>query len=102
MYYLNLTLNMDNTLKADALIWVKTHLIPNVKERFGFSAARLIWVKTDHLAQGITYAIQFETDTYTTIEHYHKKADLINQWIRQKYSDKILPFATELHVIEHY
>ncbi len=28
MYYLNLTLNMDNTLKADALIWVKTHLIP--------------------------------------------------------------------------
>lgn len=93
---------MDHSVKSDTLDWIKLQLIPKVNEITGFSSTRLIWVKTDGMVEGITYAIQFETETYAVVEDFHKKSDLINQWISQKFGDKVLPFATELHVIDNF
>jgi hypothetical protein len=101
MYIYNVTINIDGSVEQDWLRWMQEKHIPEVLETGKFSEAKMCQVMVEE-DQGITYSVQYTTDSKQTLDAYFKEdAPRLRQEMIQLFPDKFVAFRTELKVVNH-
>ena len=102
MIIYNVTVNIDESIHQDWLVWIKEH-IPQVLATGKFSEAKLTKVLIEEEMGGVTYSIQYRAKSREDLENYYKQdADRLRQDGLAKFADKMLAFRTELEIIDEY
>jgi hypothetical protein len=100
MYIYNVTTNIDETVQQEWLKWMKEKHIPEMLETGMFSNARMSQVLIEEEMGGITYSVQYTTESLETLHEYHKKyAEKFHQKSVTLFKDKFVTFKTEMKVI---
>ena len=102
MIIYNVTVNIDNSIHDEWLIWIKEH-IPQVLSTGKFANATLTKVLINEEMGGITYSIQYRAYSREALEKYYKEdAERLKREGLAKFADKMLSFRTELEIIDEY
>ena len=100
MYIYNVTINIDESVHHQWLKWMKEKHIPDVLATGKFSNAKMCKVLVEEEMGGITYSIQYTTDTKETLNRYYKEdANRLRQDAIDLFKDKFVAFRTELLVM---
>ena len=102
MYIYNVTINIDESVEKDWLRWMQEKHIPEMLDTGKFTEAKMCQVMVEEEMGGITYSVQYTTDSKETLERYYNEdADRLRNEVRQLFSDKFVAFRTELDVVHH-
>ena len=100
MYIYNVTTNVDETIQEKWLNWMKSQHIPNMLSTEKFSKAKMSKVLIEEEMGGVTYAVQYTTDSLETLEEFYTEfAEKLLNEATKLFGTKILMFTTELQVI---
>ncbi|WP_194766173.1 DUF4286 family protein [Tamlana sp. I1] len=102
MYIYNVTVNIDESVHDEWLIWIKEQ-IPKVLGTGKFEKATLTRVLVEEEMGGTTYSIQYKSYSREALDAYFREdAERIQQEGLKKFADKMLSFRTELQIIDEY
>jgi hypothetical protein len=102
MIIYNVTVNIDESVHDEWLIWIKTH-IPQVLGTGKFEKATLSQVLVEEDMGGITYSIQYRSYSREALNAYYREdAERLRNDGIKKFADKMLAFRTELKIIDEY
>lgn len=102
MIIYNVTINIDESIHKEWLIWIKEH-IPLVLKTGKFDKATLTKVLVEEELGGHTYSIQYRTNSRAALDAYYKEdADRLRTDGLKKFANKMLAFRTELEIIDEY
>lgn len=102
MYIYNVTINIDDKLHNEWLIWMETH-IADVLNTGKFISAKLTEVLVDEEMGGKTYSVQYTANTREDLDNYYKEdADKLRVESLKKFGDKMLAFRTELKMVKEF
>lgn len=100
MYIYNVTTNIDKTVQAKWLQWMKEEHIPEMLATGKFSNAKMSQVLIYEEMGGVTYSVQYTTDSLETLHAYYKEdASKLRTKSLVLFKDKFVTFRTELKVI---
>ncbi|NAS31969.1 DUF4286 family protein [Flavobacteriaceae bacterium R38] len=103
MYIYNVTTNVDESVHEKWLKWMNETHIPEMLALGKFSDARMLRVQVEEEMGGITYAVQYTTDSKNTLEKYYQEdASRLRADAVKHFSDKIVSFRTELEVVSNH
>ena len=99
MYIYNVTIHIEESIHRSWLHWMKTEHIPAMLATGKFSKALLTRVLIEEEMGGITYSVQYTTDSRETLQKYYAEnaADLREQ--SKPFEGKFVAFRTELEII---
>jgi len=101
MYIYNITVNIEKAVEKDWLSWMQEEHIPEMLNTGKFFEAKMCQVMVEE-TQGVTYSIQYTTDSKETLEKYYKEnAEQLRQEGLIRFKEKFVAFRTELKVINH-
>ena len=101
MYIYNVTTNIDKSIQTDWLKWMKEKHIPDMLATGKFSNAKMSQVMIEEEMGGITYSVQYTTDSVETLqEYYNQYATILREKSSKLFKDKFVAFRTELKVID--
>ena len=99
MHIYNVTINIEEEIHASWLHWMKTEHIPAMLATGKFRKAVLCKVLMNEETGGITYAVQYTTDSLETLQKYYAEdAEALRSQSRL-FEGKFVAFRTELEVI---
>lgn len=102
MIIYNVTSSIDESIHEEWLSWIKEH-IPQVLATGKFEKATLSKVLIEEDMGGVTYAVQYKTNSRETLEAYYKEdAPKLRTDALKRFGDKVLSFRTELQIIDEY
>ena len=102
MYIYNVTVNIDETVEQDWLQWMQQEHIPEMLDTGKFMEAKMCQVMVEEEMGGITYSVQYTTDSKETLDRYYTEdAEFLRQKAIRLFSDKFVAFRTELKVVNH-
>jgi Domain of unknown function (DUF4286) len=102
MIIYNVTINVDESIHDEWLIWIKAH-IPQVLATGKFTEAKLTKVLVDEELGGTTYSVQYRAKSREDLDNYYKfDADKLRNDGLAKFADKMLAFRTELEIVDEY
>ena len=102
MLIYNVTVNVDDSIHDEWLLWIKEH-IPQVLSTGKFEKATLTKVLVDEEMGGQTYSIQYRTYSREALEAYYREdAEKLRQDGLSKFGDKSLAFRTDLQIVDEY
>lgn len=102
MYIYNVTINIDESIHAEWLVWIEQH-IPEVLATGRFVSAKMTQVLVQEEMGGVTYSIQYTAKTREDLDDYYKyDAQKLRTEGMKKFADKMLAFRTELKVINEF
>lgn len=100
MYIYNVTTNIDETVHAEWLKWMKDKHIPDMLATGKFISAKMSLVMIDEEMGGATYSVQYITLSLETLQEYYKEdAPTLRDESMKLFKDKFVAFRTELKVI---
>ena len=100
MYIYNVTTNVASEIHDKWIHWMKQKHIPDMLNTGKFSKAKMSQVLVEEEMGGVTYAVQYTTDSLETLEEYYAlDAPKLRDEAMQLFKDKIVAFRTELKVI---
>lgn len=104
MIIYNVTVNVDQSIHEQWLVWMRQKHIDEVLETGLFKSARMVKVLVEEEMGGTTYSVQYFTDSREKLEEYYEKhAPRLRQDGLSLFGNKMLAFRTELEVMsEHY
>ena len=103
MIIYNVTINVDESIHSDWLKWMQNKHINDVLATGLFTNAKMVRVLVEEEMGGVTYAVQYFTDSRDKLEDYYKNhAPRLRQEGLQLFADKMLAFRTELEVMEEF
>jgi len=101
MYIYNVTINVEESIQKDWLRWMQEKHIPEMLATGKFSEAKLSQVMVEE-AQGVTYSVQYTTDSKETLEKYYREnAEQLRREGSSLFRERFVAFRTELKVINH-
>jgi len=102
MYIYNVTINIDETIQAEWLVWIESH-VEKILATGCFLSAKMTQVLVEEEMGGVTYSIQFTTSSREELDEYYKTyADDIRKESHQKFGNKMLAFRTELKLVKEF
>ena len=102
MIIYNVTINVDQSIHDEWLIWINEH-IPKVLATGKFSEAKLTKVLVNEELGGTTYSVQYRAKSREDLDNYYKlDADKLRNEGLAKFADKMLAFRTELEIVDEY
>ena len=102
MYIYNVTINIDDSVHDEWLIWMESH-IPEVLNTGKFISAKFTEVLVEEEIGGKTYSVQYTANSKEDVEAYYKEdADELRIEALKKFGDKMLAFRTELKLIKEF
>jgi len=102
MYIYNVTINIENTAHDKWLSWMKEEHIPAMLDTGKFSKALMTKVQIDEEMGGVTYSVQYTTDSKETLQKYYEEDAPSLRAQSKPFEGKFVAFRTELEVIcEH-
>ena len=100
MYIYNVTTNVDQTIHDEWLNWMKSKHIPAMLATGKFTNAKMSQVLIEEEMGGITYSVQYTTDSKETLEQYYNEdATKLREEAMRLFKDRIVAFRTELKII---
>ncbi|WP_306349621.1 DUF4286 family protein [Flavobacterium sp. '19STA2R22 D10 B1'] len=103
MIIYNVTVNIHESVHDQWMSWMQEKHIPEILATGKFSSARMVKVLIDEEMGGVTYSIQFTTDSKETLEKYYSEdAPRFRQEGLVLFADKMLAFRTELEIISEH
>lgn len=100
MYIYNVTINIDESVHDEWLKWMREKHIPDMLSTGKFSKAKMSQLMLEEEMGGITYSIQYTTDSIETLqEYYNDYAAILQEEGLRLFKDKFVAFRTELKVI---
>ena len=101
MYIYNVTINIEKSVQEEWLRWMQEKHIPEMLATGKFFEAKMCQVMVEE-AQGVTYSIQYTTDSKETLEKYYQEnAEQLRKDGLLLFKEKFVAFRTELMVINH-
>ncbi|OUR93962.1 hypothetical protein A9Q87_04450 [Flavobacteriales bacterium 34_180_T64] len=102
MIIYNVTINIDNSIHDEWLIWIKEH-IPQVLATGKFEKATLTKVLVEDKTEGHTYSVQYRSYSREALDAYYREdaENMRNEGLK-KFADKMLAFRTELQIVDEY
>lgn len=99
MYIYNITINIDESIHDEWLQWMQDEHIPAMLNTGKFTNALMTRVQVQEETGGITYSVQYRTDSKDTLDRYYAENahDLRAQ--SKPFEGKFVAFRTELEVI---
>ncbi len=102
MLIYNVTVNVDDSIHEEWLLWIKEH-IPQVLATGKFEKATLTKVLVEEDMGGQTYSIQYRSYSREALEAYYKEdAETLRQDGVSRFGEQVLAFRTELQIIDEY
>ena len=102
MYIYNVTVNVDESIHDEWLIWIKEH-IPQVLATGKFKEAKLTKVLVEEDLGGVTYSVQYRAYSRAALDAYYKEdAEKLRSDGLKRFADKSIAFRTELEIIDEY
>ena len=103
MYLYNVTVNIDETVHDEWLDWMRNEHIPEMLKTGKFSKAMMSRVDINEDMGGITYAVQYTTDSKDMLEKYYREdAEKLRSEALKRFADKFVAFRTELEIVEEF
>ena len=103
MILYNVTINIHESVHDQWMQWMQQKHINDVLATGKFSSARLVKVLVEEEMGGVTYAIQYTTDSMETLQNYYKEdAPRLREDGAQLFGDKMLAFRTELQLVAEF
>ncbi len=103
MIIYNVTINIHESVHDQWMLWMQEKHIAEVLATGKFTSARLVKVLIEEEMGGITYSIQYTTDSKETLERYYfDDAPRLREEGQRLFGDKMLAFRTELEVISEH
>jgi hypothetical protein len=103
MIIYNVTINVDESIHQNWLLWMKNKHIQEVLDTKKFQSARLVKVLIVEEMGGTTYSVQYFTDSREKLDAYYlEDAPRLREEGLRLFGDKILAFRTELEVLEEF
>ena len=99
MYIYNVTINVENDIHQQWLDWMKNTHIPAMLATQKFSKALMTKVMVEEQMGGITYSVQYTTDSKQTLERYYTQDAPKLRAQSKQFEGKFVAFRTELEVI---
>jgi phosphoribosylamine-glycine ligase len=85
------------------MIWMQHKHIPEVLATGKFSGARMVRVLVEEEMGGVTYSVQYTTDSKETLEKYYQEdAPAFREEGTKIFGDRMLTFRTELELISEH
>jgi len=103
MIIYNITTNIHESVHDQWLKWMQEKHIPEILSTQKFSSARIVKVLIEEEMGGITYSVQYTTDSKETLEKYYiEDQPQFDREALELFADKMLSFRTELEVISDH
>lgn len=102
MYIYNVTINIEESVHDRWLEWMKKEHIPAMLSTGKFQTALMTRVHVEEEMGGITYSIQYRTDSKETLQRYYDEDAEILRAQSQPFAGKFIAFRTELEVISEF
>lgn len=103
MILYNVTTNIHESVHDQWMIWMQHKHIPEMLATGKFTAARMVRVLVEEEMGGVTYSVQYTTDSKATLESYYQEdAPVMRAEGAKLFGDKMLAFRTELQLIADY
>ena len=100
MYIYNVTINIEESVHDQWILWMKDIHIPDMLATGKFTEARMCRVMVEEEMGGITYSIQYLTPNKETLQRYFDEdADRLRQEGMDLFKDQFVAFRTELDLI---
>jgi hypothetical protein len=101
MIIYNVTVNVENDVKAEWLDWMKSTHIPDVMNTGMFTEYRICRLIGDEDSGGVTYAVQYSCNNIQTYLQYQREfAPGLQVKTAEKYPNKLVAFRSLLEVID--
>ena len=89
MIIYNVTTNIHESVHDQWMIWMQHKHIPEVLATGKFSSARMVRVLVEEEMGGVTYSVQYTTDSKETLEQYYPgEKDIQVQTLRRELGKK--------------
>lgn len=102
MYIYNVTINIDESIHDNWLAWMQQKHIPAMLATGKFQKALMTRVQVEEEMGGITYSIQYRTDSKATLERYYREDADTMRAQSKPFEGKYVAFRTELEVISEH
>lgn len=102
MYIYNVTINIDESIHDIWLTWMQQEHIPAMLATGKFQKALMTRVQVEEEMGGITYSIQYRTDSKATLERYYREDADTMRAQSKPFEGKYVAFRTELQVISEH
>ena len=103
MIIYNVTINIHESVHDQWVSWMQTKHIADVLATGKFTSARMVKVLIEEEMGGITYSIQYTTDSKETLQKYYEEdAPRLREEGLRLFGDKMLAFRTELELISEH
>ncbi|WP_396169789.1 DUF4286 family protein [Flavobacterium sp.] len=103
MIIYNVTTNIHESVHDQWMIWMQHKHIPEMLATGKFSSAKMARVLIEEEMGGVTYSVQYSTDSRETLQKYYaEEARALREEGVKLFGDKMLTFRTELEVISEH
>ncbi|WP_298484775.1 DUF4286 family protein [uncultured Maribacter sp.] len=103
MYIYNVTINVEETIVSNWLVWMKETHIPEMLATGKFSKALMTKVLVEEEMGGITYSVQYTTDSKATLQKYYEEdAEKMRSDGSKRFAGKFVAFRTELEIVSEH
>ena len=102
MYIYNVTINIEEAIHDTWLYWMKTKHIPAMIATGKFSKALMTRVQIKEEMGGITYSVQYTTDSRETLQKYYTEDAPSLRSQSQPFEGKFVAFRTELEIVYEF
>ncbi|GAA0716031.1 DUF4286 family protein [Aquimarina litoralis] len=102
MYIYNVTINIEESKNEEWLQWMKSEHIPDMLATGKFSKALMTKVLVDEEMGGITYSVQYTTDSKQTLEKYYQENAEQLRAKSNRFAGHFVAFRTELEIISEH
>lgn len=103
MIIYNVTINIHESVHQQWMDWMQNKHIADVLATGKFTSARMVKVLVEEEMGGVTYSIQYTTDSKETLERYYREdAPRLREEGLRLFGDKMLAFRTELELISEH
>lgn len=103
MIIYNVTINIHESVHDKWMQWMQEKHISDVLATGKFISARMVKVLIEEEMGGVTYSIQYTTDSKATLDKYYQEdAPKLREEGLQIFGDKMLAFRTELELVSDH
>lgn len=100
MYIYNVTINIQEDIHEEWVNWMKTEHIPDMLNTKKFSKALMSRVMVKEELGGITYSVQYTTQSREMLQSYYEENSAELRSKSRPYEGKFVAFRTEMMVVE--
>ena len=100
MIIYNVTINIEESIQTAWLDWMRNEHIPDMLATGKFSKALMTKVLVEEETGGITYSIQYRTDSMETLQRYYQEDAPRLRAQSKPFEGKFVAFRTELEVMD--